>query len=215
MTHSLHREGSIDSLERDYALFIFPARGFNWKGSTPKVKRLMELVYAAGPSNMICSSLRKNLYSDVPPAEIMDRIKDGDRVFCVFNSKKKLKLALEGIQAADEGISIVVTGLISRVRELASEIGLNPHTVNISLGIHGKTDQLPPPDIRQFTTMCGHGMISPALVRDVLRKVKSKKMTFWEGSLSLAKPCTCGIYNPHRSEELLSEIKPLYTVDRW
>lgn len=215
MTHSLHREGSIDSLDRDYALFIFPARGFNWKGSTPKVKRLLEFVYEVGPSNLICSSLRKNLYSDVTPTEIMDRIKDGDRVFCVFNSRKKLKQALQGIQAADEGISIVVTGLIDRVRKLALEIGLNPHTVNISLGIHGQTDQLPPPDMRQFTTMCGHGMVAPALVRDVLRKVKSRKMTFWEGSLCLAKPCTCGIYNPHRSEELLNEMKPLYTVNRW
>ena len=50
MTHSLHREGSLDSLERDYVLFIYPARGFNYKGSAPKVRRLVELLYASGPS---------------------------------------------------------------------------------------------------------------------------------------------------------------------
>lgn len=87
----MHREGSIDSLEKDYALFIFPARGFNWAGSTPKVKRLMEFVYQMGPSNIISSALRKNLYSGVSPDEIMGRIKDGDRVFCVFNSIEKIK----------------------------------------------------------------------------------------------------------------------------
>lgn len=211
----MHREGSIDSLEKDYALFIFPARGFNWAGSTPKVKRLMEFVYQMGPSNIISSALRKNLYSGVSPDEIMGRIKDGDRVFCVFNSREKIKKTLIGIKEADEGISIVVTGLIDRVREIVREIGINPHTINLSLGVHGETDRLPPPDIRQITTMCGHGMVSPNLVRDVIRKVKTNKIQAWNGSLVMAAPCTCGIYNPHRSEELINEMAPLYTVDRW
>jgi len=215
MTHSLHREGTLDSLERDYALFIFPARGFNYAGSAPKVKHLMEIVYRIGPSNIISSALRRNLYSGVQPGEVMDRIKDGDRFFCVFNSRAKIKAALVRILSADEGISIVVTGLINRVREIAAETGLNPHTINLSLGIHGETDRLPPADIRQVTTMCGHGMVSPTLVRDVIRKVKTNKINAWEGSLIMAAPCTCGIYNPHRSQELLNEMSPVYTVDRW
>ena len=215
MTHSLHREGTTDSLETDYALFIFPARGFNWAGSTPKVKRLMEFVYQVGPVNIISSALRKNMYSGVTPEEIMGRIKDGDRVFCVFDSREKLRKALRGIQQADEGISIVVTGLIDRVREIALEAGIDPHTINLSLGVHGETDRLPPPDIRQFTTMCGHGMVSPALVRDVIRKVKTNKITSWDGSLIMAAPCTCGIYNPRRSKVLINQTAPLYTLNRW
>lgn len=210
----MHREGTIDSLDKDYALFIFPARGFNWAGSTPKVRRLMEFVYQVGPSNIISSALRKNMYSGVPPEEIMGRIKDGDRVFCVFNSREKLKTALRGIQQADEGISIVVTGLIDPVRAIALEAGIDPHTINLSLGVHGETSHLPPPDIRQFTTMCGHGMVSPALVRDVIRKVKANKTTSWDGSLVLASPCTCGIFNPHRSEALINQTAPLYTLSR-
>jgi hypothetical protein len=215
MTHSLHREGTLNSLKRDYALFIYPARGFNLKGSGPKVRRLAELFYAIGPSNMAVTALRRNLYSGVPPEEILKGVKDGDRIYCTFYSREKLKETLLGIQELDEGISVVVSGLIDQVRELAAEIGLNPHTINLSLGIHGRTDLLPPPDIRQFTTMCGHGMIAPALVRDVLRRVKRGKLNFWEGSVLLASPCTCGIYNPHRSEELLRDLAPLYTVQRW
>jgi hypothetical protein len=215
MTHSLHREGARDSLERDYAVFIYPARGFNYAGSGPKVRRLMELLFLAGPSNMSVTTLRKNLYSGVPQEAFLDSIKDGARVFSVFNDPVKVKEALRRLKQADEGISIVVSGLVDRVREMSGDLGLTPHTVNLSLGTHGGTEHLPSPDLRQFTTMCGHGLVSPKLVRDVLRKVKRGKVSAWEGSLIVAKPCACGIYNPHRSEEMLRDLAPVYTVTRW
>jgi hypothetical protein len=215
VTHSLHREGTIDSLERDFAIFIYPARGFNYKGSGPKVRHLMELLYLSEPANMIVTTLRKNLYSGVNPDEVLQSIKDGARIYSVFNTRDKLKKALVRLKEADEGISVVVSGLIDRVREITGEIGLNPHTINLSLGVHGRTDRLPPPDIRQFTTMCGHGMVSPGLVRDVIRRIKIGKLHTWEGSLILAGPCTCGIYNPYRSQEMLNELVPLYTLRRW
>ena len=44
MTHSLHREGTVASLERDYAVFIYPARGFNYEGCAPKIQHLVEIV---------------------------------------------------------------------------------------------------------------------------------------------------------------------------
>jgi hypothetical protein len=214
MTHSLHREGTEESLERDYCLFIYPARGFNYKDSGPKIKRMVELLYLTGPANMIASTLRRNMYSGVRPEDVLQSIKDGARVYSVFHSREKIKEALIRLKEADEGISVMVSGLIDRVREITAETGISPHMVNLSLGILGQTDLLPPPDIRQFTTMCGHGVVSPALVRDVIRKIKRGKATAWEGSLILAGPCACGIYNPYRSQELLEEMAPLYTVSR-
>lgn len=215
MTHSLHREGSIDSLEKDYAVFIYPARGYNYKGSVPKVRHLVEIVYQVGPANMIATTLRKNMYTGVEPDEVLDSIQEGCRVFTVFNSREKIKQLLTSFKEADEGISIVVSGLIDQVREIAAEVGLEPHTINLSLGIHGGTENLPPAEIRQFTTMCGHAMISPHLVEDVIRKVKTGKIDTWNGSMVLAKPCACGIYNPYRSMEMLEDLSPLYTVSRW
>lgn len=216
MTHSLHREGDISSLEKDYILFIYPARGFNYKGSAPKVRRLVELVYQVGPVNMISTSLRRNMYSGVTPEEVLNSITgEGTRVYCVFDSREKVKEALRKIKEADEGISIMVSGLTDQVREIAAELGIDPHMINLSLGIHGRTDLLPPPDIREFTTMCGHGVVSPRLVKDIIRKVKTGKVSHWEGSVILAEPCACGIYNVPRSAELLREKAPLYTVSRW
>ncbi len=216
MTHSLHREGSLESLESEYVLFIYPARGFNYKGSAPKVRHLVELLYQAGPVNMIPTSLRRNMYSGVTNEEILDSITvEGTRVYSVFNDREKLKKALTLIQQADEGLSIMVSGVTDRVREIAAELGITPHMVNLSLGIHGNTDRLPPADIREFTTMCGHGVVSPYLVKDMIRRVKTGKIGAFDGSVLLAEPCTCGIYNPFRSAELLKEKMPLYTVDRW
>lgn len=215
MTHSLHREGRPESLDRDYAVFIYPARGFNYDGCAPKIRRLVEIVYQTGPANMIATTLRRNLYSGVQPDEVLDSIKEGCRVFTVFESKEKIKKLLVRFKDADQGISIVVSGLIDKMRIVAAEVGLNPHTINLSLGVQGNTDTLPPADIRQFTTMCGHGMVSPMLIRDVIRKVKTNKTTAWDASLTLAKPCSCGIYNPYRSQELLEDIKPIYAVSRW
>jgi hypothetical protein len=216
MTHSLHREGSLDSLEKDFVLYIYPAKGINWKGSVPKVRRLAELVYQAGPANLILTTLRRNMYSGITPEEVLESItQEGTRVFCVFNGREKITEALTRIKGAYEGISIVVSGVIDRVREISAEIGIDPHTINLSLGIHGRTDRLPPADIREFTTMCGHGIVSPHLVRDIIRRVKTGKIDEWEGSIVLAKPCACGIFNPYRAMELLREKTPLYTVDRW
>jgi hypothetical protein len=156
------------------------------------------------------------MYSGVTNEEILDSITvEGTRVYSVFNDREKLKKALTLIQQADEGISIMVSGVTDRVREIAAELGITPHMVNLSLGIHGNTDRLPPADIREFTTMCGHGVVSPYLVKDMIRRVKTGKIGAFDGSVLLAEPCTCGIYNPFRSAELLKEKMPLYTVDRW
>jgi hypothetical protein len=214
MTHSLHREGPLDLLTKEYVLFVYPARGFNYDGSGPKAKRLAEMLFHQGPANLLATTLRRNMYSAISREEILDSIKDGAKIFCVLEGREKIKDTLAKIKEMDEGISIVISGVIDRVREVSAELGLNPHTINLSLGIHGKTDRLPPADIRQFTTMCGHGMVSPTLVRDVIRRVKTGKLSLWEASLILAAPCSCGIFNPCRSAEMLKDLVPLYTVNR-
>ena len=214
MTHSLHREGPLDLLEKEYVLFVYPARGFNFDGSEPKIRRMGEMLFQQGPANLITTNLRQNMYRAVSHEQILDSIKDGTKIFCVLEERQKIKDTLAKIKEMDAGISIVVSGVIDQIREVAAEIGLDPHTINMSLGIHGRTDRLPPADIRQFTTMCGHGMVSPDLIRDLLRKVKNGKLDLWEASLIAAAPCSCGIYNPSRSAEMLSGLVPLYTVNR-
>ena len=179
---------------------------------------MVEIFYDVGPGNMCANVLRKNLYSEVTHEQVLDSIsnaKEGVRIYSTFSSREKIKELLIRLKEADQGISIMVSGLIDQVREIAAEVGLKPHTINLSLGIHGNTKRLPPADIRQFTTMCGHAVVSPNLVRDAIRKVKRGRKSCWEASIDLASPCACGIYNPYRSAELLQTTVPTYTVTRW
>ena len=80
------------------------------------------------------------------------------------------------------------------------------HTIEYSGGIWGKTEKLPAPEVLEFTTMCGHGMISRYLVEDVIKRVKAGTISAKEGSVEIGKQCCCGIYNPDRSEKLLKAL---------
>ena len=124
MTHSLHREGSVESLERDYCMLIYPARGWNNEGVTPKLQHLLELVFLENPSNLLIKTLHKNMYSGVTQKEMIDSVRDNSRAFCVFSRRERLAHALKAIKAADEGISITVSGLIEGVREICAEVEL-------------------------------------------------------------------------------------------
>ncbi len=216
MTHSLHREGSLESLEKDYVLFIYPARGFNYKGSAPKVRHLVELLYQAGPVNMIPTSLRRNMYSGVTNEEILDSITvEGTRVYSVFNDREKLKKALILLKEADEGISIMVSGITDRVRELCRGARHRPaHDQPVArhpradgppaAGRHpGVHDDVRP---RRRLALPGQGHDPPGQDGKGQRVGRERAP---RGALHLRdlQPC--------RSAELLREKAPLYTVDRW
>ena len=101
------------------------------------------------------------------------------------------------------GISIVVSGLIGEVFNIAKEIDLKPHTVFLSLGIHGNKELLPDEKVLEITTMCGHGLVATKLAETTMRKVKQGRLSADEGAKLLAQPCPCGIFNTDRCQNLL------------
>ena len=117
-----------------------------------------------------------------------------------------VKEVLKELKNEHLGISIVVSGLIDEITNIAKESGLKPHTALLSLGIHGKKSLLPKDNILEITTMCGHGLVGEGLVESVIEKIKSKQLTPKEGARLLAQPCPCGIFNTDRCEELLKNF---------
>jgi len=113
---------------------------------------------------------------------------------------------LRELKDRDIGVSIVVSGVHEDVEKLSLEVGLSPHTVEHSLGTHGKTERLPGENILEITTMCGHALVSPNLVVEMAEQIQRGKLTYHEAAVELSRICDCGIFNPGRAEKILRKM---------
>ncbi len=207
MTHSLHRRGSPESLRDDYVLLATAAAGVNHEGSKDKLRRVLEIVYEEEPAN-VGSYETGTIYAGVSMEDIKASLAEVPRVRCCFSSREKMKRVLQRVKEMDLGISITVSGLIDEVLEMARELGIKPHSINLSLDIWGKKEELPSEEVLEFVTMCGHGLISKDLVEKCIADVRSGKRTPRQAAELIARPCVCGIFNPDRAENLLARYAP-------
>jgi hypothetical protein len=207
MTHSLHRRGDRESLSHDYIVFTMSAKGFNEAGSAAKMKQFLNILLKHDPVNY-GDMVTGNRYVK-SPEEIYDNIQDTSIIHGVFTDKAEVVRVFRDLREADLGMSVVVSGIHEETEECCAGSDLRKHTVEHSLGIFGEFRRLPPDEILQLTTMCGHGMVPANLVEKVLVQIKRGKKTVREGALELTRPCHCGIYNPVRAEMLLNKMLPL------
>jgi hypothetical protein len=206
MTHSLHRYGTEENLKNDYVFYV---RGLKVKDCRPQLLKIWEILSSEGPVNSRFMAEERNFAAAVDMKEVSRQLEDIRGFACVFSSKDKTKRVLKKLKEADLGLSIVVSGLIDEITQMAREVGLKPHTANLSLGVHGRGKSLLPEDkVLELTTMCGHGLVGSRLTEIVLDKVKAGEMAPKEASELIACQCPCGIFNLDRAEELLSLHKP-------
>ena len=196
MTHSLHRTGKAEDLQNDYILLAMRAGGIHDK--TPEDKNLVK-------QKLLC--IGEILEQHHPTNIMMERLRRFSPVItAVFDKKESVKQALISLKQEDLGLSIVVSGLLSEIREISEEIGLKPHTVHLSLGVFGKKEFLPSEEIQEVTTMCGHHCVSPQSVEYYAEQIKKNKISIEEASQKLADPCVCGIVNPARIRSILEKL---------
>jgi len=206
MTHSLHRTGSESSLQRDFVVLITPAAGVNAEGATQKLKEIVDVIEALGPDN-----IGDFMSGSIHDGHDFETIKWGleqasvPRVRCCFSDPDRVMSLVRHIKEKDYGLSVTISGLIDRIQKMCEHLDITPHSINLSLGVHGRTDQLPEPQIMNIVTMCGHGMISPQRVSDLIDRVASGRMSADEAAGELARPCLCGIFNRERARILLTE----------
>ena len=125
----------------------------------------------------------------------------------VFDSKQGLCDHLKKLKDADTGRSVVVSGLIDEVDGCLREIGLQPHTVQFSLGHFGRTDLLPGKEVLEMTTMCGHDRIAPKLVEMWAEDVRKGKIPREKAADDMSRLCKCGIFNKTRALEILDAME--------
>ena len=194
MTHSLYRKGNIKDLNQDFVIIAMLAAGVNDKSVYADAKkrqiRVGEIMKSNNPTNLLSeagwrlASIVQGCFSDISDVQNV----------------------LKTIKEEDLGISVVVSGLISEIKELCEEIGLEMHTVNLSLGEFGKKSLLPSEKILEITTMCGHHCVSSKSVEYYVDQIKKGKISVEKAAEKLTAPCVCGIFNTKRAMRILDEL---------
>lgn len=139
--------------------------------------------------------------------------KDLNAGSAVFTNFEDVKAVLKELKEADLGFSVVITGIFEKVHEACKEAGTGPHTVNMSAGTFGRVELLPDPKILEITTMCGHHMISPNLVKHLIEQVKKGSMSIEDAAVEMAKQCTCNLFNVDRAMRLIEKyIRDTHTA---
>ena len=200
--------GTRENLQGDFTIVVRPERGYNNVGSRSALQRVLRAMFDCRAVNITAArgeNFKGNIYMcDID--DIVDGVKEGATVFCTFDCQENLEDFLRFMIEGDFGLSLVVQGSCERVQESLDRVGLKAHTTNHSLGVWGKTEKLHPREILEITTMCGHGILSPYLVHDVIERIKRGEIDRHEGSVILSKPCLCGIFNTTRAEQLLAAL---------
>ena len=204
MTHSLHRKGSTEDL-KDEVIFIFaPSKGINEKGSGPKAKQFLEIMRRNGAVHY-GDDLTGNVLTE-GHAGLVEAAHDITNIHAVFADKNKAISALKEVVNADLGISVVVTGLFDVVHECCQAAGVGFHTIEHSMGIWGRTERLPSEPVLEIATMCGHGLVSVALIEKLVDDIKKGFTTSEEAGREMARQCLCGIFNPVRAKKVLDRL---------
>lgn len=201
MTHSLHRQGTRESLSRDFCIMCVPEPGYNHLNANERASRFLDIVLRYSPANYGVISCG-NMYTH-DRETIRKALDQSPAIFCVLTSEEALEGALRELKEQDLGLSVVVSALYDLVAGVCRKVGLDPHTVNHSLGVWGKTGKLPPGEVLEIATMCGHAQVSASLVESLMDSVKKGKISAREAAIRMARPCVCGFFNPQRAERLM------------
>jgi hypothetical protein len=200
MTHTLNRRGLSEAKPGEEIVVLFMVQQQEKEQKLERMAPIVEVVLKYKPANIIGAPM------GLDEEQLKKLLPRGGIVTAVFNNQEDVRKLIAEVKEKKLGISMVLSGLFSDVRCLCQANDLKEHTYNISLGIFGKTGKLSDEKTLEIVTQCGHALISPHLVKAIVKKIKRGKMTPEEGSKLLIKPCVCGIGNPQRMEKLLSEM---------
>ncbi|MEM2178898.1 MAG: hypothetical protein QXI49_07205 [Candidatus Methanomethylicaceae archaeon] len=207
MTHTHHRRGTLDSLKEDYVVLIMSSktRYKEYEDLKLKFEKAMKILAKYNPINLGNMNIGNIYWKD--EISILSTFSEGSNIIHgVYTNREDVEKVLLELKEADLGFSVVVTGVMDEVFKAAKNVGLTPHTVNLSLGIFGKIEKLPKEEILWITSMCGHCMVSPSLVLKMINDIKKGKTTPANAARELAKCCVCGIFNVKRAEKLLRQL---------
>jgi hypothetical protein len=206
MTHSLHRQGSVEDLQEDFVMLFLLSR-INPQGTFETMRQIWEVL--SRHEHELVNFGTPDPNRDGGPLHRMEHLRektDSRMIMAVFKDRETLTACLKEIKRRDFGISLVISGLCQETAKVCAQTGLSPHTVNLSLGIHGNTKRLPEEAVLEIHTLCGHAMVSSNLILHMVDEIKKGKRTCREAAEELTRMCDCGIFNTYRAEKILGRM---------
>ena len=204
MSHTLHRYGTAENLKGDYVVFAIAAQTVNAKGIHPEFVEFEKIARKYNPVNF--GDMRTGNDYNVGPEMIGHPYYDNSIVHAVYTDEETVAAVLKELTEANLKLSIVVSGLLEQVAECCHKAGIGPHTVEYSMGIWGQTQRLPEEAVLSISTMCGHGMISFSLIKELANKVERGIITPKRAAEKLAGLCHCGVFNPDRAARIFEKM---------
>ena len=221
MTNTLHRYGSEESFNDDLIVFAIPARGINDKNAVEKQRRFLEIARKYNPVNMgdashgaifhpskeLNPSVHWHRHAERDFDAVLNCVSCPTTVSAVFDNADAVVDFIKELKQADLGLSINISASLDKAQECVRRAGLERHSVEYSLGFFGQTDRMADRQTLELATMCGHGMLSFSFVRKLVDWVKQGRRSPEQASATLARFCSCGIFNPTRACRLLEDAK--------
>ncbi len=203
MTHTLHRQlFQEEELKKDFVILSMAAQGFNDKGAAPKLVKILEILRKYNPDNYGDDSIG-SILTGITFEKMKENASDHSYMDAVYTNVDDLISVLKELKEANLGISVTVTGDRETILRVLNTVGLKPNSIHLSLGIKGKKERLLEKDILKVCSLCGHGMVAPERVREIIKKIRAGKIGVHDGALLLGSTCTCGIFNTKITEEIL------------
>jgi len=203
MTHSLYRIGG-NAWRDDWVVIARAARGINDAGAASRLRRFLEQARASGAVNWGHGRGGGRLNTDWEV--ILSKLVDLATVTVVFDDTARLEDFLTKLHDMSLELSITVSGDIATVREICSRHGWTPHSCRQALGVFGSQERLPSQEVLYVTSQCGHGLIAPRLVENMVARIRAGKYTPEEAAHKTGRSCVCGLLNPSRTVALLRHL---------
>ncbi len=230
MTNTLHRYSEHYAREPgeetapvtdDYIVFAMGSKGLNDDDLVAKYRAFLKLALEHDPVNVgdathggwlrpqrrltPLNHWRRNRTPD--PEAVVAGIDGPTTVAAVFDTYEKMRAFVGAVAKADIGVSINIAAPMDAAQRCCKDAGLARHSVEYSVGFRGRVERLPEARTLELSTMCGHGMISAAFARKMLDWVKENRRTPAEAAATMARFCSCGVFNTCRAERLLEAAR--------
>jgi hypothetical protein len=100
-----------------------------------------------------------------------------------------------------------ISSSIDNAKNACKHAGIPRHSIAYSLGFEKVGDNTPGKQAIMLSTMCGHGMLSINLAQKMMSFVKENRRTPKEAAETMARFCSCGIFNTTRARRILEDVR--------